>query len=216
MAKRVALLALVAMLGSAAWHAFRVMRDAASVQAIFLEGTETLREVRASRLRSLVRVLEAIDVSQPDRARELVAHIIEQDARWLSEDQSNASASSEVSAAVEEATAYLKAHPASPAPTGGSTNPADLFSSARILPAHEGEKLVGIELSQVLRGSRWLDLGFQDGDRILSINGLSLASPAGAAALLKTLAAGESFSAEVGRAGSVVVVSHPAGAPREH
>ncbi|MBW2370893.1 MAG: hypothetical protein JRF70_00005 [Deltaproteobacteria bacterium] len=76
-------------------------------------------------------------------------------------------------------------------------NPAEIFSSARILPKYEGGQMVGIQLNNVKEGSLFQEIGIQDGDTITQFNGIQIDSPQGSAEVLRELTQAERFEVTV-------------------
>ena len=76
-------------------------------------------------------------------------------------------------------------------------NPAEIFSSARILPKYEGGQMVGIQLNNVKEGSLFQDIGIRDGDTITRFNGIQIDSPQGSAEVLRELTQAERFEVTV-------------------
>jgi len=76
-------------------------------------------------------------------------------------------------------------------------NPAEIFSSARILPKYDGGQMVGIQLNNVKQGSLFQEIGIQDGDTITQFNGIQIDSPQGSAEVLRELTQAERFEVTV-------------------
>lgn len=76
-------------------------------------------------------------------------------------------------------------------------NPAEIFSSARILPKYDGGQMVGIQLNNVKEGSLFQEIGIQDGDTITQFNGIQIDSPQGSAEVLRELTQAERFEVTV-------------------
>jgi len=76
-------------------------------------------------------------------------------------------------------------------------NPAEIFSSARILPKYDQGQMVGIELNNVKPGSLFEEVGIQDGDVITQFNGIEIDSPQGSAQVLRELTQAGSFEVNV-------------------
>jgi len=76
-------------------------------------------------------------------------------------------------------------------------NPAEIFSSARILPKYDQGQMVGIELNNVKPGSLFEEVGIQDGDVITQFNGIEIDSPQGSAQVLRELTEAGSFEVNV-------------------
>lgn len=78
-------------------------------------------------------------------------------------------------------------------------NPAEIFSSARILPKYEQGQMVGIQLSNVKPGSLFEEVGIQEGDVITQFNGIQIDSPQGSAEVLRELTEAPTFEITVTR-----------------
>ncbi len=76
-------------------------------------------------------------------------------------------------------------------------NPAEIFSSARILPKYEDGQMVGIQLNNVKAGSLFETIGIQDGDTITNFNGIQIDSPQGSAEVLREITQAEQFEIQV-------------------
>jgi len=77
--------------------------------------------------------------------------------------------------------------------TSVARNAASLFSQARILPKYESGQMVGVQLNAIEPGSLYERFGFQDGDVITELNGISIDSPSASAQLLSELGDADSF-----------------------
>ena len=72
-------------------------------------------------------------------------------------------------------------------------SPAEIFSSARILPKYEAGQMVGIQLNNVKDGSLFQEIGVQNGDVITQFNGIAIDSPQGSAQVLRELTEADQF-----------------------
>lgn len=72
-------------------------------------------------------------------------------------------------------------------------SPAEIFSSARILPKYEEGQMVGIQLNNVKDGSLFHEIGIQNGDVITQFNGITIDSPQGSAQVLRELTEADQF-----------------------
>ena len=71
--------------------------------------------------------------------------------------------------------------------------PAEIFSSARILPKYEDGQMVGIQLNNVKAGSLFEEIGLGDGDTVTQVNGVSIDSPQGSAQVLREFSESTQF-----------------------
>lgn len=76
-------------------------------------------------------------------------------------------------------------------------SPAEIFSSARILPKYDDGQMVGIQLNNVKSGSLFEEIGIQDGDVITQFNGIEIDSPQGSAEVLRELTQADVFELQV-------------------
>lgn len=76
-------------------------------------------------------------------------------------------------------------------------SPAEIFSSARILPKYDEGQMVGIQLNNVKAGSLFEDIGIRDGDVITQFNGIDIDSPQGSAEVLRELTQADVFELQV-------------------
>ncbi len=76
-------------------------------------------------------------------------------------------------------------------------SPAEIFSSARILPKYQEGQMVGIQLNNVKAGSLFEDIGIKDGDVITQFNGIDIDSPQGSAEVLRELTQADVFELQV-------------------
>ncbi|HEY5657567.1 MAG TPA: PDZ domain-containing protein, partial [Myxococcota bacterium] len=77
---------------------------------------------------------------------------------------------------------------------------------ARILPKWEDGQMQGVELAAIKSGSLLAEAGFQNGDVIVELNGISVDSPEQSAQLIKEFTSAKSISATVDRDGQDVTV----------
>jgi general secretion pathway protein C len=81
-------------------------------------------------------------------------------------------------------------------------NQAELMRSARIVPEQQGGKVVGIRLFGIRPDTLLGTLGFQNGDRLESINGFNMASPEKALEAYARLRTASNLEVKVNRRGS--------------
>ncbi len=81
-------------------------------------------------------------------------------------------------------------------------NQAELMRSARIVPEQQGGKVVGIRLFGIRPDTLLGTLGFQNGDRLESINGFNMASPEKALEAYARLRTASNLEVKVTRRGS--------------
>jgi general secretion pathway protein C len=85
-----------------------------------------------------------------------------------------------------------------------ASNPAALFSQARILPRYDQGKMVGVQLNAIRPGSIFAQAGIQDGDTVTEVNGVTVATPEDSQRLLQEFAQGGQLNVTVtGRDGAV-------------
>jgi general secretion pathway protein C len=85
-------------------------------------------------------------------------------------------------------------------------NPANILSQARILPKWEDGQMQGVQLDAIKSGSLLEKAGFEDGDIITEINGVTVDSPDQSALLIKELTEAQVIRAVVDRGGQSVSV----------
>lgn len=73
-------------------------------------------------------------------------------------------------------------------------NPSNLFSQARILPKYTDGAMVGVQVNAIKSGSIFEEIGFENGDVIKELNGITIDSPEQSAKLLQEFTEAESFS----------------------
>lgn len=78
-----------------------------------------------------------------------------------------------------------------------ATNPAALFSQARILPKYEEGEMVGVQLNAIQTGSLFEQIGIQNGDVITEFNGVHITSQQDSAAVLRQLTESSEFNVTV-------------------
>ena len=83
----------------------------------------------------------------------------------------------------------------------GQRSTARLFSEARIMPAYDGDQMVGVKLSEVKAGSFYEKLGLGEGDVIKQLNGIEINSPAASTQVLSELSEAAAFEIVVVGAG---------------
>jgi general secretion pathway protein C len=76
-----------------------------------------------------------------------------------------------------------------------------MMTSARVVPQREGERITGLKLTGVRRGSTLAQIGLQNGDVLQSINGHDLTSPDRALEAYTKLREADHFSVTLMRAG---------------
>lgn len=81
-------------------------------------------------------------------------------------------------------------------------NQAQLMRSARIVPEKDGDKMVGIRLFGIRKGTLLETLGFQNGDRLQSINGFEISDPQKALEAYGRLRTADSLKVSVNRKGT--------------
>jgi general secretion pathway protein C len=78
-------------------------------------------------------------------------------------------------------------------------SPAEIFSSARILPKYDEGQMVGIQLNNVKAGSLFEEAGIRDGDVITQFNGIQIDNPQASAQVLRELTEADRFEVSVTR-----------------
>lgn len=78
-----------------------------------------------------------------------------------------------------------------------ASNPAALFSQARILPKYEDGQMVGVQLNAIKPGSLFEEIGIQDGDVINEINGIRVTGQQESAQVLRELTEASEFNVTV-------------------
>lgn len=78
-----------------------------------------------------------------------------------------------------------------------ASNPAALFSQARILPKYQDGKMMGVQLNAIQSGSLFEQIGIVDGDTITELNGIQITSQQESAAVLRQLTESTEFSVTV-------------------
>jgi general secretion pathway protein C len=63
-------------------------------------------------------------------------------------------------------------------------NPASIFSQAQIRPKYEGGEMIGMQVNAIRPGSIFEDVGIENGDVIIELNGVPIDSPEASATLL--------------------------------
>ena len=75
-----------------------------------------------------------------------------------------------------------------------ATDPAGLFSQARILPKYEEGEMVGLQLNAIKADSLFQRIGIQNGDTVTELNGIRVTSPEESATLLQELSNASEFT----------------------
>ncbi len=78
-----------------------------------------------------------------------------------------------------------------------ATNPAALFSQARILPKYEDGQMKGVQLNAIKTGSLFEQIGIQDGDVITEVNGIQVNGQQESAEVLRELTQATEFDVTV-------------------
>jgi len=74
-----------------------------------------------------------------------------------------------------------------------ASNPAALFSQARILPKYQDGEMVGVQLNSIKPGSLFEKIGIRDGDTITEFNGIQVTGQQESAQVLRELTEAEEF-----------------------
>ncbi|MCC6527442.1 MAG: general secretion pathway protein GspC [Polyangiaceae bacterium] len=85
-------------------------------------------------------------------------------------------------------------------------NQAELMKQARIVPEKEGDKVVGVRMFGIRSGSLLNTLGFKNGDRLDSINGMEITDPQKALEAYGRLRAADRLSVALNRKGAPVSI----------
>jgi general secretion pathway protein C len=75
-----------------------------------------------------------------------------------------------------------------------ASNPAALFSQARILPKYQDGEMVGVQLNSIKPGSLFEQIGIRDGDTITEFNGIQVTGQQESAQVLRELTEAEEFN----------------------
>jgi type II secretion system protein C len=78
-----------------------------------------------------------------------------------------------------------------------ANNPAKLFSQARILPKYEDGQMKGVQLSAIKAGSLFEQIGLENGDVIVELNGIEINNQQDSAAVLRELTQAKEFDVRV-------------------
>jgi general secretion pathway protein C len=78
-----------------------------------------------------------------------------------------------------------------------ASNPAALFSQARILPKYQDGEMVGVQLNSIKTGSLFEEIGIQDGDTITEFNGIQVTGQQQSAEVLRELTEATEFDVSV-------------------
>lgn len=76
------------------------------------------------------------------------------------------------------------------------SNPAELFSQARILPKYEEGQMRGVQISQIKPGSLFEQMGLQEGALVTSVNGMAIDNPEASALVLQQFSSGNPATIE--------------------
>ncbi|WP_437960478.1 type II secretion system protein GspC [Sorangium sp. So ce119] len=82
----------------------------------------------------------------------------------------------------------------------------ELMRSARIVPAREGERVIGVRLSRVTPGSLLTAIGLRTGDTIRSINGFDMTDPQSALQAYARLRTADNLAIAVQRGGGDMTI----------
>ncbi len=77
------------------------------------------------------------------------------------------------------------------------SNPASLYTQARILPKYEDGEMLGFQLSNIKSGSLYEEVGIQNGEVITELNGIRIDSQEQMAKIIREFAAATEFEVEV-------------------
>lgn len=92
-----------------------------------------------------------------------------------------------------------------------ANDPAALLSSnqARILPKYENGQMVGLQVNAIQSGSLWQQIGVQDGDTIVGLNGNPITGQEGGQQLMQQLGSAGQFTVDVkGKDGTTRTVTY--------
>jgi general secretion pathway protein C len=78
-----------------------------------------------------------------------------------------------------------------------ASNPAALFSQARIIPKYDNGEMTGVQLNAIKPGSLFEQAGLQDGDTVTVLNGIAATSQQGSQQLLQELRTADEWSLTV-------------------
>lgn len=73
-------------------------------------------------------------------------------------------------------------------------NPAALFAQGRVLPHFEDGEFIGVQVSDIKPGSIYEEVGIQDGDVIVELNGIAIDGPEQSAKVLAEFARSSEFT----------------------
>ena len=85
-------------------------------------------------------------------------------------------------------------------------NQATLMRSARIVPEKDGDKVVGIRMFGIRKGTLLDHLGFQNGDRLSSINDFEITDPQKALEAYGRLRTADHLKVSVNRKGKPMAI----------
>jgi general secretion pathway protein C len=85
-------------------------------------------------------------------------------------------------------------------------NQAELMRTARIVPDKQGDRVLGIRLFGIRSGTLLSTLGFQNGDRLESINGFEMSDPQKALEAYGRLRTADSLKVKINRGGTPVSI----------
>ncbi|HWZ88611.1 MAG TPA: hypothetical protein VNW92_07170 [Polyangiaceae bacterium] len=100
------------------------------------------------------------------------------------------------------------ANSVTPTTTGARAGETALLSHVRVVPERSGGSIVGIRLFGIGSDSLLASVGLQNGDRLESINGLSLGTPEQALAAYAHLRAATRLAVAVNRRGKAVTLAY--------
>jgi general secretion pathway protein C len=78
-----------------------------------------------------------------------------------------------------------------------ASNPAALFSQARILPKYQEGEMVGVQVNSIKAGSLFEQIGIRDGDTITEMNGIQVTGQQESAQILRELTEAKEFDVSV-------------------
>ncbi len=85
-------------------------------------------------------------------------------------------------------------------------NQAEFMKSARILPEKDGDKVVGIRMFGIRKGTLLDHLGMKNGDRLESINGFNVSNPQKALEAYGRLRSADALKVQINRKGTPVTL----------
>ena len=78
-----------------------------------------------------------------------------------------------------------------------TSNPAALFSQARILPKYQEGEMIGVQVNSIKAGSLFEQIGIRDGDTITEMNGIQVTGQQESAQILRELTEAKEFDVSV-------------------